>query len=472
MNDVPASRAGGTADSEPRAFSGGSYVIDSVLFRDQFSTEALRLIFSDQSTVQRWLDVEAALAKVQGELGIIPREAAAEIVRKARVELIDLGGLKREMDRTSHPIVPLLRAMSKICEGDAGEYIHWGATTQDITDTGTILQVRDALDVIETNYQTLYGNVCALAARYRDVIMAGRSHGQQALPITFGFKAAVWAEELRRNLERLQQMRPRLLVGQFSGAVGTLAALGKDGMAVQEALFAELNLRSPDITWHVSRDGIAELVCVLAIATSTIGKIAHEIYNLQKTETAELEEPFVLGKVGSSTMPHKRNPPTCETIIALAKLVRNTATLAIEAVMAEHERDKVVLQTEREFISRVCCMADAATTKAAFVTGQLSVRTDNMERNLYIQNGLLLSEAVMMRLSDTLGRQEAHNVVYLICMDVFEKGGSLKDALMANPIVRECVSEAEIDKMLDPHGYIGLAGLFIDRAIKNHERNV
>src|SRR5690554_2096884 len=206
-----------------------AYVIDSALFRDQFGTETMRNIFSDETTVQRWLDVEAALVKVQGEMGIIPAEAAAEIQRKAKVKNIDLPELKVEMDRTAHPIVPLLRAMKKVCSGDAGEYIHWGATTQDIMDTGTILQVRDALDAIESSYRELYANTRELARKYRDQVMVGRSHGQQALPITFGFKAAGWTEELRRNFQRLRQMRERVLVGQFSGAVGTLAALGESG---------------------------------------------------------------------------------------------------------------------------------------------------------------------------------------------------------------------------------------------------
>jgi 3-carboxy-cis,cis-muconate cycloisomerase len=440
-----------------------AYVIDSQLFGDQFSTPALRAIFCDNSTVQRWLDVEAALAKVQARMGIIPEVAAAEIQRKARVELIDLAELSAEMARTSHPIVPLLRAMKKVCDGDAGEYIHWGATTQDIIDTGTMLQVKDALKEIERSYRQLRENVKTLARRHRHTTMVGRSHGQHALPITFGFKAAVWADEIDRNIERFEQMKARVLVGQFSGAVGTLAALGEQGIEVQEALFEELELGCPRITWHVARDRISELVTTLAICTSTIGKIAHEIYCLQKTETAELEEPFAFGKVGSSTMPHKRNPPTCETIVALARIVRSTVPVAIEAGIAEHERDKIVLQTEREFISKVCCMADAAAVKLVYVTEGLSVRTENMERNLYLQKGMLLSEAVMMKLGLVLGRQEAHEIVYKICMTAFDNDGSLKAGLMADPVVSARLSGEEIDAMLDPHGYVGLASLFVDR---------
>ncbi|ETF02733.1 adenylosuccinate lyase [Advenella kashmirensis W13003] len=445
----------------------GAYVIDSALFRDQFGTDSMRQIFSDETTVQRWLDVEAALARVQVELDIIPREAGEEIDRKCKVENIDLPELKQEMDRTAHPIVPLLRAMKKACDGEAGEYIHWGATTQDIMDTGTILQVRDGLDEIESAYRALYANVRELAATYRDQVMVGRSHGQHALPITFGFKAAGWAEELRRNFVRIRQMRERVLVGQFSGAVGTLAALGTQGLTVQRRLFEELGLACPSITWHTSRDSIAELICVLAIACGTAGKIAHEIFSLQKTDIAELEEPFAPGKVGSSTMPHKRNPPICEGVIALTRIVRTTVPLAIEAIVADHERDKVVLQTEREFIGRVFNMTHAAIKKMIFVTGGLSVRTENMEKNLFAQNGLLMSEAVMMGLSDTLGRQEAHDIVYRICMDVFEKGGSLKDALLADAEVSGRLQERDIERMLEPHGYIGHAGDFVDQVLAN-----
>jgi 3-carboxy-cis,cis-muconate cycloisomerase len=443
----------------------GAYVIDSALFRDQFGTEAMRRIFSDESTVQRWLDVEAALAKVQGEMGIIPQSAADEIRLKARVELIDLAELKAEMDRTAHPIVPLLRAIKRVCEGNAGEFVHWGATTQDIVDTGTILQVRDGLDEVHRNLTKLYENVCALAERYRDQTMVARSHGQHALPITFGFKAAVWAEELRRNLTRFGQMRERVLVGQFSGAVGTLAALDGRGIEVQQRLFESLGLGCPVITWHVSRDSIAEMACVMAIVAGTVGKIAHEVYSLQKTETAELEEPFNEGKVGSSTMPHKRNPPACETVVALARAVRALAPSALEGVMAEHERDKVVLQSEREFIPRLFSMTDAALTKMVAVTAKLNVRTENMEQNLFVQNGLLMSEPVMMKLGATLGRQEAHEIVYAICMEVFARGGSLKEALMQAPQIQGRLSEAQIDAMLDPHAYTGQAGEFVDRVL-------
>jgi 3-carboxy-cis,cis-muconate cycloisomerase len=442
-----------------------AYVVDSRLFKDQFGTEAMRRIFSDENVVQKWLDVEAALAKVEAELGIIPDRAAAEIRRKANVEYYDLDAMKREMDRTSHPIVPLLRAIKEVCEGDAGEYVHWGATTQDIMDTGTVLQIREAFDEIEPKLRKMIKVAADLARTHRSTVMAGRSHGQQALPITFGFKVAGWVAELARNLERFVQMRKRILFGQFSGAVGTLAALGKDGDSVQSKLMAELGLTNPVIAWHTSRDGMAEVTCVLAICVATIGKIAHEIYNLQKTEVAELEEPFSVGKVGSSTMPHKRNPPTCEGIVAIARVVRGIVPTAIEGVLAEHERDKVVLQVEREYTARLFSLTDAAVNKMNYVLSGLTVRSANMRHNLDIQKGLLMSEPVMMALGYKLGRQVAHELVYEVCMDAFMQGHSLRQGLLKNPEIASQISETELDAMLDPSSYLGMAETFVDRVL-------
>jgi adenylosuccinate lyase len=440
-----------------------SYVTDGGLFGDQFGTATMRRIFSDESVVQKWLDVETALAKVEAELGIIPASAAAEIERKAKVEFFDLAAMKLEMDRTSHPIVPLLRAMKEACDGDAGEYVHWGATTQDIMDTGTVLQIRDALDEIEPELRRILKTSFDLARTHRSTIMAGRSHGQQALPITFGFMVAGWAAEMGRNVERVRHMRGRVLFGQFSGAVGTLAALGSKGSEVQGRLMLELGLANALITWHTSRDGMAELTCTLAMCVATLGKIAHEIYCLQKTEVAELEEPFVTGKVGSSTMPHKRNPPTCETVVAIARVVRGIVPMAIECMMAEHERDKVALQVEREYISRLFCLTDAAIKKMAYVLSGLTVRTENMRKNIGIQQGLLMSEAVMMALAHKIGRQLAHELVYEICMKACDRNEPLRDALINNADIFKYVTEAELDVMLDPSIYLGMAEACVDR---------
>lgn len=434
-----------------------AYVIDSELFRDQFSTADMREIFSDRRTVQAWLDVEMALAEAEAELGIIPDEAAQAIKNAGDATLYDLADMKREMDRTSHPIVPLVRAIGAKCEGDFGEYVHWGATTQDITDTGTILQLRDAEAVIMSRLEALSDALLDHVVTHAATAMPGRTHGQHAQPVTFGYKAAVWLDEVRRHQTRMDEMRPRLFVGQFGGAVGTLAALGDQGLAVRERLMAKLELGEPQITWHTARDRLAELISNLAMIAGTCGKIAHEVYALQKSEVQEVEEPFPDGKVGSSTMPHKRNPAICEGIIALSRTVRSSLPLAFETLIAEHERDKVGLQTEREFIARTVAQTDAALAKTVMVTEGLDIRAENMRANLDITKGLTLSEAVMMALGDKLGRQQAHEILYRSCMIAFKEDTTMRDALMHSMEVREILSEEEIDALLDPEAYTGLS---------------
>ncbi len=443
----------------------GSHVIDSVLFQDQFGTERMREIFSDENMVQKWLDVERALAETQAEMNIIPHAAAEEIAHKAKSELIDFGEMKRQIDITGHPIVPLLRCFKNVCADNAGEYVHWGATTQDIIDTGMVLQVREAYNEMLSNAKCLHTRLCDLAIKHRNLVMAGRTHGQHALPITLGYKIAVWAAELLRNIERMEQCSRRLFMGQFSGAVGTIASLGRRGLEVQKRLLDRLDLEAPAISWHSSRDVIAEFVCVLGILSSTLGKMANEVITLQKTECGELEEPFVMGKVGSSTMPHKRNPMCSEGVVCLSKIIRSTVPLAIESMVGEHERDMRSWQTEWEYIGRVCCMTDAALKESLHIFSDLIVRPEHIEENLYKLQGLMLSEAVMMSMGKRIGRQEAHEIVYEAAMKAFENGEPFKDVLLRDDRVVKNFDVAEIDSILDPHSYIGLAGEFVDRVV-------
>lgn len=441
----------------------GTHVIDSLLFQDQFSTKRMREIFSDENLVQKWLDVEAALAEVQAEMGIIPENAAKEISRKARTDLMDFVEMKRQIDITGHPIVPLLRCLKNACDDNAAEYSHWGATTQDIMDTGMILQVREAYGEILQKSKTLHAKLCDMAKKHRDLVMVGRTHGQHALPITLGYKIAVWAAELLRDIERLEQCSQRLFMGQFSGAVGTIASLGSEGLEVQRRLMDRLKLAMPPISWHSSRDTIAEFICVLGILTSTLGKMANEVATLQKTECGELEEPFAMGKVGSSTMPHKRNPMYSEGVVSLSKNIRSTVPLAIECMVGEHERDMRPWQAEWEFIGRVCCMTDAALKESLHIFTDLIVRPEHIEENLHKLRGLMLSEAIMMDMGKRIGRQEAHEIVYEAAMEAFEKGLPFKNVLLKDERVLRNFEVAEIDSILDPHKYIGLAGEFVDR---------
>jgi 3-carboxy-cis,cis-muconate cycloisomerase len=435
----------------------GAYVIDSELFRDQFSTAVMREIFSDRRTVQAWLDVEVALADAEAELGIIPVTAAEAIRGASDAALFDLAAMKLEMDRTAHPIVPLVRMIAEKCADDLGQFVHWGATTQDIIDTGMILQIRDAVDVIDTRLEALSASLTDHAVTHAATAMPRRTHGQHAQPVTFGYKAAIWLDEVRRHQTRMDEMRPRLLVGQFGGAVGTLAALGDQGFAVRGKLMDNLELGEPAITWHTARDRLVELISLMAMIAGSCGKIAHEVYLMQKTELQEVEEPNPSGKVGSSTMPHKRNPAICESVVALARTVRSAVPLAFETLIGEHERDKISLQTEREFIARTLCQTDAALAKTIVVCEGLDVRVANMRRNLDITNGLTLSEAVMMSLGEKLGRQKAHDILHHACTSAFKENTSMRDALMGLAEVRAALSKGEIDALLDPEAYIGLA---------------
>ncbi|HKZ70519.1 MAG TPA: adenylosuccinate lyase family protein, partial [Anaerolineales bacterium] len=316
-----------------------SHIVDSVFLKDLYGTPEMRAVFDDMSLLQKWLDTEAALAQSEAELGLIPVEAAAEISKRARVDQLDLERMKHLVDETVHPLMPLIRVLQAACQGGAGEYIHWGATTQDIMDTAMILQVKDAFGIFERRLDALIDSLAGMAAGYRDTPMAGRTHGQQALPITFGYKVAVWLAEVLRHRQRLAECKPRVLVGQFGGAVGTLASVSAYGLQIQADLLARLGLGVPLIAWHTARDNLAEFASVLAMLAATTGKIAHEVISLQRTELAEVEEPFNAGKVGSSTMPHKRNPMFCEAVQALARYVMHVAPVAMEAMIQEHERD-------------------------------------------------------------------------------------------------------------------------------------
>ena len=306
-----------------------AHIFDFGLFGDQFSTAELRQIFDEGAMLQNWLDVEAALAEAEAAVGLIPASAAREILAKAKLELLDLDAVKRGLAETVHPLVPLIRELARVA-GPAGEYVHWGPTTQDILDTGMSLQLKATYRVVRRDLVALIACLADRAGQHRDSVMAGRTHGQHALPITFGFKVAVWLAECLRHLERLDQSVPRVLVGQLAGAVGTLAGFGPRAREVQRLALERLGLAVPAVAWHTARDGVAEFVALAGLVGATLGKMAGEVAALQRTEVAEVEEPFAHGKVGSSTMPHKRNPAHCERVVAISKLLRAPVAPAID----------------------------------------------------------------------------------------------------------------------------------------------
>lgn len=445
-----------------------STAIDSKVFGCLFSTDQMREVFSDKSLVQKWLDAEAALAKAQGELGVIPKEKADAINENANADLIDLSAVGENF-KSSITIVPLLKEFKKILPDNAGEYVHWGATSQDIVDTGLVLQMRDAHKIILEDMQTCQKEVLKLVKKYRDTIMCGRTHVIHALPITLGYKTAVWADELGRNIERLQELKKRVFVGEMAGAVGTLASQPEKGLETQKRMMAILGLSVPTIAWHVARDNQAEFVSTLAICAGTLGKIAHEILTLQRTEILELEEPFFMGKIGSSTMPHKRNPQVVEGVIAVCRSVRSIAPAIVESMVSENERDWGCFITEWEGIPRSCLLIAAALDKMKDVLCHLIVYPKHMENNLYKLRGLMMSECVMMHLARKLGRMTAHSIVYRCCMKAYEEETQMKDALKNEPAVRDAFTDEEIDIMLDPHNYTGYAAQFADRVLKKYE---
>jgi 3-carboxy-cis,cis-muconate cycloisomerase len=445
-------------------------VLDSVLFRDAFGTPRMREVFSDRALISRYVEVEIALAKAEAACGVIPAEAAEAIARRADASTFDFDQLRQETDNVGYPILPLVHQLAQQC-GNAGRYVHWGATTQDIMDTAVVLQLRQGLKLIEDDISALRGILADLSQRYRDTPMAGRTHLQQALPVTFGYKTSIWLAMFDRHAERLRQLKPRVLVGQFAGAAGTLASLGDKGFEVQKALCDELDLGVPVSTWHVARDGFAEAVNFLALVTGSLGKIALDIMIMASTEFAEVYEPFVKGRGASSTMPQKRNPISSELMLAAAKAVRQHAGLMLDATIHDFERATGPWHAEWIAIPESFVLTAGALHQAKFALGGLIVDETQMAKNLDISRGLIVAEAVMMGLAPKLGRQEAHDVVYDACRHANEARISLREALTADKRVTSRIDPATIERLTSPENYLGLAPQMVDRVLGSVRRN-
>jgi len=443
-----------------------STVFDSAIYRDFFGTPAMRAVWSDEALVARYVEVEIALAKAEARVGLIPAEAANEIAAKSDASKLDLAKLKSETDIVGYPIIGIVHQMAKQC-GEAGRYVHWGATTQDIMDSATVLQLRAALDIINDELHAVARALEGLAAKHRDTVMAGRTHMQHALPVTFGYKAAVWLSSVRRDKARLAELRKRLLVVQFSGAAGTLASLGADGLKVQAALAEELGLAQPDITWHAARDTIAEVGSALAILAGGLAKIATDVMLMMQTEVAEAFEPFVKGRGGSSTMPQKRNPISCEMILAIAKAVRSDASLLLDAMAADHERATGPWHLEWIALPRAFIATAGALYQARFMLEGLIVDGERMRRNLDITGGLIVAEAAMMALAPYTGRGAAHDIVYDCCREALSKGTTLLEQLEKRADVTEHLSGPALARVVDPAHYLGTAPQMVDRMLKS-----
>src|SRR6185312_6435915 len=391
------------------------------------------------------------------------------IAKRTDVSAFDFDLLRKETDNVGYPILPLVHQMAKQC-GDAGRYVHWGATTQDIMDTAVVLQLREGLELIEDDITALRGILADLSRRYRDTPMAGRTHLQQALPVTFGYKTAIWLAMFDRHAERLEQLKPRVLVGQFAGAAGTLASLGDRGFDVQTAFCQQLGLGIPVSTWHVARDGLAEVVNFLGLVTGSLGKIALDVMIMASTEFAEVYEPFVKGRGASSTMPQKRNPISSELMLAASKAVRQHAGLMLDAMVQDFERATGPWHAEWVAIPESFVLSAGALHQAKFALGGLIVDSARMAQNLAMSKGLIVAEAVMMQMAPFIGRQQAHDIVYAACRVVNEHGGTLAEALAVEPEVTKHFDAAAIARMTDAANYAGLAPQMVDRVIGSVKR--
>jgi 3-carboxy-cis,cis-muconate cycloisomerase len=442
-----------------------STIIDSRIFGDMFSDARMRDVWSDENRTAKYLDIERALAKVQGALGIIPAEAAEEIVRNCELSQIDWVKLKAKTEQIGYPIIAVVNQINAACRDQLGEYCHWGATTQDITDKAAVLQIREGLALVEEDLDEIADALAALARKYRDTPVIGRSNLQQATPITFGYKMATILAGIDRHRERLQQLKPRVLMGEFGGASGTLSSLEKGAMETQAGLMKELGLAQPLISWHTVRDTIAEVGAFLGLVGGSLGKIAMDVKLMMQTEVAEVFEPYAPGRGSSSTMPQKRNPISCCYIHAAISVVRQHAAALLDAMVADHERSTGPWEIEWIVLPEAFCLLAGALKQARFVVSGLEVNAERMRANMEMTNGLVASEAVMMGLGRYIGREYAHDLVYDLCREAVRQNRPLLELLAETPEITAHLSRAELAELCDPANYLGQSGTMVDRVL-------
>lgn len=448
-----------------------SHISDSRFYGDGFCTPEMRAHFSDEARFQRWLDVEAALALVQGELGVIPREAAHEIAGKARLENVDLEVVRRQIAYTSHSLVPLLREVQGACRDGLGEFIHFGATTQDIQDTGSVLEMRGAFDLLRGDLTAILELLIDLAERHEGTLMAAKTHGQHALVTTFGYRVAINLRELARHMTRMREASRRLFRVSLFGGVGNMTSLPR-GVETMQGLAARLRLEPADVSWHTSRDCIAEFVSLMAMICSTLGKIGNEVFVLARTECGELAEGHVAGRLGSSTMPHKRNPEVSQRIVLLARLTKYQAAMALEAMIAEDDRDMRSFRADWVSIPDVCSYTAAAARLTKQMLVNLDVRADRMEQNLLLQRDFVFSEALMFKLGEAVGKQTAHQIVYEASMRAYDRGEPITDHLLQDPKVHAHLDRATVEELLVTSAHVGAAAELTRSAVEQSRREL
>ncbi len=437
---------------------------DSQVFGTLYGSDSMRAVFDDRAYLQRMLDVEAALARVQARQGIIPTDAARAITDAAKLEHLDLGALAASTRNVGYPVVGLVQGLNRAA-GEAGRWTHWGATTQDIMDTALVLQVRAGLSLIREELRAIVKALGERAETHRHTLMAGRTHLQHALPITFGLKCAIWLQPLLTHLARLGELSRRIEFVQFGGAAGTLASLGDQGIAVMEGLAAELDLAAPLAPWHVLRDGLAEAVGFLGLLSGSFAKIATDVILLAQTDVAEVAEPYVEGRGSSSTMPQKRNPIASEYILAAARMVQGLVPVMQGAMAQDHERGTGPWQVESLVLPQSFVLTHGAALYTRVIAEGLTVDAERMRRNLDADGGLSLAEAAMMGLAPHLGRLEAHHLVQHAAAVARATGMSLAESLAREPAVSARLSAEAIRRLTDPGTYLGAASLFISRVL-------
>ena len=415
----------------------------------------IRSLFTLDSRWQAWLDVEAALAKAEAELGVIPQDAAAIIVEKSRLELLDKAAVEEGLRRTAHLLVPLIWELARICGEEAGGYVHWGATTQNITQTGQLLLLRQAHRIFLGQIGRILCTMADLAERTKDFALPGRTHGQHAVPATFGFKVGVWIDELCRHVERMREAEPRVFVAMLGGAAGTFASFGELGPKIQAGMAAHLDMQPMSTPARTIGDHQAEYVCLLGMLAATCSKIAREIYTQMKQEFGEVEEPVPPGTVGSSTMPQKRNPKLSQDMVAAAAQVRALVPLALEAMQTEHEADRTTSLMISHALEEACGLTGDILGRMETLFAGLTVDEERMRRNLDLSGGLIMGEALMLSLGAHIGRQEAHDAIYDAAQAAATSGDSFESLLAKDETVRAHLSAEAISDLLDPTAYTG-----------------
>lgn len=440
-------------------------LLDSAYYRDQYSSPAMREVFGDRARFQSWLNVEIALAQAQEEAGLIPAGIAARIADALTADTLDVTAMKAEFDVSGLPVMPLVRQMVQACDAEAGKYVHRGSTTQDILDTGLVLQMRAGLALLEGELDLCIAALTRMARDHRNTAMTGRTFMQHAAPITFGYKAAVWLDEMLRHKERLPQIRARALRVQCGGAVGTLSAMGPQALAVRAAQARIMGLAEPDISWHSARDGWTECVCWLAMVSATLGKLAAEIATLMRTEINELREPYVAGRGASSAMPQKRNPVACTAVVAIAALMRDKPAAMLGAMVQEHERGVGAMAVEAMIMPEAFLLTSGAFAHLRPVLQGLDVDAAQMLANLQAGGGLIMSHSVMAGLAPHLGNTAAHEVVTQAAQRAIASRTTLRAELAREAAVMAHLSEETLDRLLDPLQHAGAAGGMVDAVL-------